>query len=99
MTGDPLQNPTAHTEAPLEGWKAIAEAIGRGEDAASDLAHREFDPLPVYVYLREVVAWPSAIREWRARQLLPINVMRRMRDIGPKREAARAARAGVKRQA
>ena len=62
--------------ATTDGWKAIAAAIGAAPRTAKRLARRERDPLPAWRYLDTVVAWPSAIREWQARQLRPVSLDR-----------------------
>lgn len=56
-------------ELPLEGWKGIARAVGVSERTARRLGARPRDPLPVWHYLGRLVAFPSALREWRAREM------------------------------
>ena len=56
-------------EHPIEGWKQIARAVGASERTARRLGQRARDPLPVWTYLGRMVAYPSALREWRARQM------------------------------
>jgi len=52
----------------LEGWKAIAEALGRTERSCRRYARRRRDPLPVYRYLGTVVIHRAALDEWKKRQ-------------------------------
>lgn len=64
---DPEQN-----EQVLTGWKSIAQAMGTSiktvQRLADRLAHGELDPLPVWDYCGAVIAYPSALRDWRGRQ-------------------------------
>lgn len=54
----------------LEGWKAIGEAIGRGEGAAKRYAEREHDPLPVHEQLGRIVAERREVEIWLSRQTI-----------------------------
>ena len=63
-------------ERKVEGWKAIAEAIGMDERTAQRYARRPKDPLPVY-WRRcggFVVAHATALRDWLERQEIPLDV-------------------------
>jgi len=61
-------------EVPLEGWKSIAEFIGESEDTAQRRARLKTDRLPVWSYFGRVLAWPTALREWQARHILPLDI-------------------------
>lgn len=63
-------------ESKVEGWKAIAESIGVSIVTAQAYAHRKKDPLPVY-WRRcgsRVVAHATALRDWIARQEIPLDM-------------------------
>lgn len=63
-------------EQRVQGWKAIAAAIGVSERTARDYAKRTKDPLPVY-WRRcggGVVAHATALRDWIRRQEIPLDV-------------------------
>lgn len=59
----------AMTLPDLEGWAAIADAIGRNERTARHYARRADDPLPVYKGLGRAVAYHAELEEWVRRQL------------------------------
>lgn len=61
-------------EPPISGWKELAAFVKISASAARRLAWRRRDPLPVWRYLHTVCAWPSALREWRKRQMIPIQL-------------------------
>jgi hypothetical protein len=69
-------------EKPVEGWKAIAGLVELTIPTAWRMARRNRDPMPVWAYLHTVLAWPSALKEWRSRQMLPVPVADAMRAIG-----------------
>lgn len=52
----------------LEGYKAIAKAIGRSERSCKRYARRRRDPLPVYLFLGAIVIRETALKEWMNRQ-------------------------------
>ena len=63
-------------EHKVQGWRAIAAAIGVSRNTALKYAQRARDPLPVY-WRRcggYVVAHATALRDWRARQDIPIDL-------------------------
>ncbi len=63
-------------ECKVEGWKAIAGAIGVNERTARRYAKRREDPLPVY-WRRQggsVVAHATGLRDWVARQEIPLGM-------------------------
>jgi hypothetical protein len=64
---DPEQN-----EQVLTGWKTIAVAMGTSVKTVQRLADRlsrgEVDPLPVWDYCGSIIAYPTALRDWRGRQ-------------------------------
>jgi hypothetical protein len=67
-------------ENKVQGWDAIAAAIGVDIRTARRYAIRKVDPLPVY-WRRcgsYVVAHATALRDWVARQDIPLD-MRRQR--------------------
>jgi len=68
-------------EHPLGGWKTIASAVGLSASAARRVAWRRRDPLPVWRYLHMVIAYPSALRDWKARQMLPLPVAQQVEDF------------------
>lgn len=59
-------------ERVLTGWKAIAGDCGASvktvQRAADRLRRGEMDPLPVWEYCGSVIAYPTALRDWRGRQ-------------------------------
>lgn len=80
-----IQNPTERLEGPelpIEGYYNIGIEAKLSESQACKMAHRTHDPLPCWKYLGKVLAWPSAIREWRARQIFPLQVAERLERIG-----------------
>lgn len=63
-------------EQKVEGWLAIAAAIGVSTVTAQKYAAAKKDPLPVY-WRRcggYVVAHATALRDWLARQDIPLDV-------------------------
>jgi len=63
-------------EKKVEGWDAIASAIGVSRASAQSYAHRKKDPLPVY-WSRcggRVVAHATALRDWIERQDIPLDM-------------------------
>lgn len=63
-------------EQRVEGWKAISGAIGVSTVTAQTYARRRKDPLPVY-WRRcggGVVAHATALRDWLARQIVPLDM-------------------------
>lgn len=84
MSGGPPK-----AEPPIEGWKLIAAHVELTVPTAWRMARRNRDPLPVWSYLHTVIAWPSALTEWRARQILPVPVSDRMKALGDGQEAER----------
>jgi len=63
-------------ENKVQGWRAIAEAIGVSMPTAQLYAKRTSDPLPVY-WRRcggYVVAHATALRDWLARQDIPLDL-------------------------
>ena len=55
---------------PVDGWKSIARVVALSPSTCRRLARRDVDPLPVFVYLGRVVAWPAKLVEWQERQLV-----------------------------
>jgi hypothetical protein len=63
-------------EQRVEGWKAIAAALSVSIMTAQTYAKRRKDPLPVY-WRRcggMVVAHATALRDWMARQDIPLDM-------------------------
>ena len=63
-------------EQKVEGWKSIAQAVGVDERTAQRYSKRRKDPLPVY-WRRcggIVVAHATALRDWMARQDIPLDM-------------------------
>ena len=63
-------------EQKVEGWAAVASAIGVSKVTAQSYAKRKKDPLPVY-WRRcggVVVAHATALRDWMARQDIPLDM-------------------------
>jgi hypothetical protein len=64
----------------LTGWKSIALAMGTSVKTVQRLADRlergEQDPLPVWDYCGSVIAYPTALRDWRGRQKVAWNKAR-----------------------
>jgi hypothetical protein len=63
-------------ENKVQGWRNIAEAIGVTMPTAQKYARRKIDPLPVY-WRRcggYVVAHLTALRDWTARQDIPLDL-------------------------
>lgn len=56
----------------IDGWARIARAAGVSKRTAMRRARGGRDPLPAYHYLGRVVAFPSALRDWQARQMHPV---------------------------
>jgi hypothetical protein len=73
---DPEQN-----EQVITGWKMIALAMGTSvktvQRLADRLSHGELDPLPVWDYCGSIIAYPTALRDWRGRQKKAWNKARR----------------------
>jgi hypothetical protein len=69
-------------ERKVEGWKAIAEAVGVDERTARRYAALRHDPLPVYWRRRGgyVVAHATALRDWVARQDIPLDMRDSFRE-------------------
>jgi hypothetical protein len=65
------QEPPKH-EKPIEGWKAIANELDVSVETVQRMARRNRDPLPVWKFIRTIVAWRSAIQDWKSRNLLPL---------------------------
>jgi hypothetical protein len=63
-------------EQKVEGWESIAKAIGVDERTARRYAKLRKDPLPVYWRRRGglVVAHATALRDWIARQEIPLDM-------------------------
>jgi hypothetical protein len=64
----------------VESWQSIAEQLGDiTPQNARQLALRKRDPLPVFFDMARntVRAHAAALREWRARQMLPYQAARR----------------------
>jgi hypothetical protein len=70
----------------VTGWAAIAESTGVTVTRARELAHRDFDPLPVLrdKNTKRVFAFVSGIAEWKLRSTVSLDVAERL-DAGPKR--------------
>lgn len=63
-------------EQKVEGWQAIATAIGVSTVTAQSYARRSKDPLPIY-WRRcggGVVAHATALRDWISRQEIPLDM-------------------------
>jgi len=75
-------------ELVLTGWKQIATAMGTSVKTVQRLADRlargEQDPLPVWAYCDSVIAYPTALRDWRGRQKIAWNKARMVarRELG-----------------
>lgn len=65
-------------EEPIEGWKSIAREVKLSVETAQRRARRKVDPLPIWKYERSVIAWRSALQQWKARSLLPLQVAERL---------------------
>lgn len=71
---EPDTNPQRHTEETmakipgftLQGWKQIADAVGKSEDWCQKRAGRASDPLPIKRLGREVYGNPAALAAWLA---------------------------------
>jgi hypothetical protein len=72
-------------EEPLEGWKDIAREVRLSIETAQRRARRRRDPLPTWKYERAVIAWRSALQQWMARSILPLQVAERLEAIERKR--------------
>lgn len=68
-------------ERPIEGWKTIAAYIGRSIRKTRKLAWTGADKLPVRFYLGEVIAWPTALDDWKDRHTLPLHIAARLHEI------------------
>ena len=84
-------------EHPLGGWKTIAAAVGLASSAARRVAWRRRDPLPVWRYLHMVIAYPSALRDWKARQMLPLPVAQQVEEYENGQRAAHDTHRGPTR--
>ena len=77
-----VENPTTRlSEVPIEGYEAIGKAVNLCRERAWFYARRQEDPLPVWHYLGRALAWPSALREWQARQLVPAQRIDRIKRV------------------
>lgn len=70
---DPEQN-----EIAIQGWKEIAQAMGTSVKTVQRLADESFDPLPVFDYRGQPIAYPTALRDWRGRQKVAWNKARQL---------------------
>jgi hypothetical protein len=70
-------------EVPIEGWKGIAAEIRLSLKVCRRLAWRNWDPLPVRRFQNIVLAFPTALRDWKARNTLPLQVYGRVYSIEP----------------
>ena len=77
-------------ENKVQGWDAIAQAVGVSKPSAIKYARRQIDPLPVYWRRcgNYVVAHATALRDWLARQDIPLD-LRERRLRGPARPTKR----------
>lgn len=68
-------------ENKVQGWDAIAEAVGVSKPSAIKYARRRVDPLPVYWRRcgNYVVAHATALRDWLGRQDVPLDLRERSR--------------------
>lgn len=82
------ENPTTRmmVEPPIDGYEAIAKEAGLSKTEAWRAARDRVDPLPCWQYRNKILAWPSAIREWRARHTLSLKMASEIRRV--KRERA-----------
>jgi len=84
-----LENPTERLkEEPVESYVEIGKLAKLSKSEACRAAHDAVDPLPCWIYRGRVLAYPSAVREWCARQMLPVKLAKKIRGIGrsgPKR--------------
>lgn len=69
-------------ERVLSGWKEIAQAMGTNVKRVQRLADRNIDPLPVWSYVSTVIAYPSALRDWRGRQKIPYRTAKLLQRAG-----------------
>lgn len=87
---DPDQN-----EHGIQGWKEIATAMGTSVRTVQRLAEENMDPLPVWDYRGQPLAYPSALRDWRGRQKVAWNkarlIARHALGVAPSPEPKRKA--------
>jgi len=81
VTGAEPRSTGVPHEKPLEGWKAIAQELHLSVETVQRLARRNRDPLPVWKFIRTIVAWRSAIEQWQARNLLPLTVADQLESL------------------
>lgn len=74
-------------EKPIEGWKSIATELDVSVETVQRLARRNRDPLPVWKFIRTIVAWRSAIEQWKARNLLPLTTADQLEALEGARES------------
>ena len=86
MSGEARELGGNGPEKPIEGWKAIAATVELTVPTAWRMARRNRDPLPVWAYLHTVIAWSSALKEWRSRQILPVPVSDQMKTLGSEKD-------------
>lgn len=68
-------------QRPIDGWDAIASEVGLSRSAAQRQAAAHDDPLPVFLYLGRILAYPGALREWRQRHTIPLSTARGMKRL------------------
>ncbi len=67
----------------LEGWKQIAAAAGRSEDAVQRVSKRVFDPLPVWYDAWETpISTAAAVTAWLKRNTLPAHAYHALKEHG-----------------
>jgi hypothetical protein len=81
VSGEDPRNFGIVHEPPIEGWKSIAKEVGLSVETAQRRARRKRDPLPIWKYERSVIAWRSALQQWKARGILPLQVAERIEAI------------------
>ncbi len=55
------------------GWTSIAKTLALTERTARRYAKRNVDPLPVYVYGRQIIADSGALKAWMRRNTVPLS--------------------------
>jgi hypothetical protein len=69
-------------EEPIEGWKIIAVELRLSAKVCRRLAWRKWDPLPIFRFENIVLAYPTALRAWKQRNTLPLQVYGKVYPVG-----------------
>lgn len=56
----------------VEGWKAIADAVGLSRSETQRKARLPEDRIPVWKYFGRVLAYTNALADWRERHMTPL---------------------------